>query len=60
MRIKERQSMNKKRKGYTLIKLLIVVVVIAVLAVVVFITLNPVKRMANLKNTGSIPTSNQF
>ena len=38
-------------KGFVLIELLAVIVIIAVLAVVVFITLDPVKRFADTRNS---------
>ncbi len=41
----------KKRKGFTLIELLIVIAIIAILAVVVFVALNPAKRIADSKDS---------
>lgn len=38
------------KKGFTLIELLIVVAILAILATVVFVSLNPVKRLADARN----------
>jgi prepilin-type N-terminal cleavage/methylation domain-containing protein len=43
-----------KQKGFTLIELLIVIVIIAALAVVVFVALNPVKRLADARDARRI------
>jgi type IV pilus assembly protein PilA len=43
--------MRKTIKGFTLIELLIVVAIIAVLAVVVFVALNPAKRLSDAKDS---------
>jgi prepilin-type N-terminal cleavage/methylation domain-containing protein len=40
----------KTQKGFTLIELLIVITIIAALAVVVFVALNPVKRLADSRD----------
>lgn len=40
----------KNQKGFTLIELLVVISIIAVLAVVVFVALNPAKRIIEAKN----------
>lgn len=40
----------RKRKGFTLIELLIVIVIIASLSIVVFIALNPAKRLMDTRN----------
>jgi len=45
------ESMRTYERGFTLIELLIVIVIIAALAVVVFVALNPVKRLQDARNT---------
>jgi prepilin-type N-terminal cleavage/methylation domain-containing protein len=40
----------KKNAGFTLIELLIVITIIAALAVVVFVALNPIKRLADARD----------
>jgi prepilin-type N-terminal cleavage/methylation domain-containing protein len=42
---------NKRKAGFTLIELLIVVAIIAILAVVVFVSLDPVTRFADARNS---------
>lgn len=43
--------MRKSSKGFTLIEILVVIAIIAILAVVVFVALNPAKRIADSKNS---------
>lgn len=43
--------MMQKRKGFTLIEILVVIAIIAILAVVVFVALNPAKRIADSKDS---------
>ena len=42
---------NKTQQGFTLIELLLVISILAILAVSVFVALNPVKRMADARNS---------
>lgn len=41
----------KKQSGFTLIELLLVILIIAILAVVVFVALNPAKRLADARDS---------
>lgn len=41
----------QKRKGFTLIEILVVIAIIAILAIVVFVALNPAKRIADSKDS---------
>ena len=43
--------MRGQKKGFTLIEILIAIAIIAILAVVVFVALNPAKRIADSKNS---------
>ncbi len=43
--------MRKRAKGFTLIEILVVIAIIAILAVVVFVALNPAKRIADSKDS---------
>lgn len=43
--------MKQKSKGFTLIEILVVIAIIAILAVVVFVALNPAKRIADSKDS---------
>lgn len=40
-----------KRKGFTLVEILLVVLIIAILAIVVFVSLNPTKRLADSRDS---------
>lgn len=42
---------RKFKKGFTLIEILLVVLIIAILAVVVFVSLNPAKRLADSRDS---------
>jgi len=44
------KNYSKKQQGFTLIELLIVIAIIAALAVVVFVALNPVKRLSDARD----------
>lgn len=44
------QKLTSREQGFTLIELLIVILIIATLAVLVFVALNPVKRLQDTRN----------
>lgn len=44
------QNIYRRQKGFTLIELLIVIVILATLAVVVFVALNPAKRLRDARD----------
>jgi prepilin-type N-terminal cleavage/methylation domain-containing protein len=44
------KKMLQSKKGFTLIELLVVITIISVLAVVVFVALNPAKRLADARD----------
>ncbi len=46
--------MQKNKKGFTLIEILIVIAIIAILALVVLVALNPVERFADARNSTRI------
>lgn len=50
MKIKSLIQHKSKSAGFTLIELLIVIAIIAALAVVVFVSLNPVKRLSDARD----------
>jgi prepilin-type N-terminal cleavage/methylation domain-containing protein len=45
------QKIRSQESGFTLIELLIVITIIAALAVTVFVALNPVKRLADSRDS---------
>ena len=46
-----KSALGGRKKGFTLIEILVVIAIIAILAVVVFVALNPAQRIKDSKNS---------